>query len=376
MTNNFYISILFDSSSKSYYFSTNDNTLKLNDYVVVETTIGREIGHVVQEPKPIETLKFDFEVKPILRKALPSDMHIYEENKKLAKEASALFEENIKSMNLDMRLINAEYTLDRTKILFVYASESRIDFRELLKILASKLHCRIELKQINARERAQAIGGLGICGLPICCATFFKTFDGISITRAKNQLLTINIPKLSGLCGKLMCCLKYEDDLYTDLRKEFPPIGTFVNYDNEKYKITGYNVLTKIVKIENEDNINFVHLNELKTGRSSNLTTSRYKEEVKKTDRSNKENNRHEENKKSNNNNLKNNKKRDNEKNKSQNNLKKDNEKKSNKSQNDNHKTNNKNNKKKVENNQKNTNNPQKNKKKQNNRNKNVKKKV
>ena len=285
MANNFYISILFDSSSKSYYFSTDDENLKLDDYVVVETTIGKEIGHVVQEPKPIETLKFDFEVKPILRKALPSDMHIYEENKKLALQASALFEENIKSMNLDMRLISSEYTLDRTKILFVYASETRIDFRELLKILAAKLHCRIELKQINARERAQAIGGIGICGLPICCATFFKTFDGISITRAKNQMLTINIPKLSGLCGKLMCCLKYEDDLYTELKQEFPPVGTFVTFEKEKYKVTGFNVLTKIVKIENEENTNFVHLNELMGGKRKGFENLKTKEDTRETEK-------------------------------------------------------------------------------------------
>ena len=280
MANNFYISILFDSSSKSYYFSTDNEKLKLDDLVVVETTIGKEIGHVVQEPKPIETLKFDFEVKPILRKAVAGDLRIYEENKKLALEASKLFEDNIKEMNLDMRLISSEYTLDRSKILFVYASETRIDFRELLKILAAKLHCRIELKQINARERAQAIGGIGICGLPICCATFFKTFDGISITRAKNQMLTINIPKLSGLCGKLMCCLKYEDDLYTELKQEFPPVGSFVTYDKEKYKITGFNVLTQIVKIENEENTNFVHLNELKTGKPKVFENLKTKEDT------------------------------------------------------------------------------------------------
>jgi cell fate regulator YaaT (PSP1 superfamily) len=121
-----------------------------------------------------------------------------------------------------MRLISCEYTLDKAKVLFSYIADDRVDFRELLKVLASRLHTRIELRQIGARDKAKAIGGLGVCGLPLCCSTFLNEFDGISITRAKNQMLAINIPKLSGQCGKLVCCLKFEDDAYTDLRKEFP----------------------------------------------------------------------------------------------------------------------------------------------------------
>jgi hypothetical protein len=138
-----------------------------------------------------------------------------------------------------------------------------VDFRELLKVLSSKLKVRIELKQIAPRDRAQLVGGLGPCGLPLCCATFLGEFDGISLNRAKNQLLTINIPKLSGQCGKLMCCLKYEDDLYTEEKKLFPELNTKITVNNVEYKITSYNVLSKNVKLDSEENSIVLTLDEV-----------------------------------------------------------------------------------------------------------------
>ncbi|MDY2727432.1 MAG: regulatory iron-sulfur-containing complex subunit RicT [Candidatus Onthovivens sp.] len=260
----FYICVKFETTNKEYYFQTLIPTLKIGDYVVVETIIGKELGVVTKESRPLSSLNFSKEIKPILRKAQPSDLKIHDENKVMAVTASNYFIDLTNELNLNMRLISSEYTLDRTKILFTYSSDDRIDFRELLKMLAAKLHCRIELRQISSRERAQMIGGVGVCGLPICCTTFFKTFEGISLNRAKNQMLSINIPKLSGLCGKLMCCLKYEDDQYTELKKNFPAIGSPITYNNDKYKVSGYNVFTQIIKIENEDNVEFVPLKELK----------------------------------------------------------------------------------------------------------------
>jgi hypothetical protein len=162
-----------------------------------------------------------------------------------------------------MKLLTTEYTLDSTKVIFTYAAADRVDFRELLKILSSKLKVRIELKQIAPRDRAQLVGGLGPCGLPLCCATFLGEFDGISLNRAKNQLLSINIPKLSGQCGKLMCCLKYEDDYYTEEKKLFPEINTKIKYNNIEYKITSYNVLSKNVRLEAEDNVVTISLDEV-----------------------------------------------------------------------------------------------------------------
>ena len=170
----------------------------------------------------------------------------------------------VSNLNLDMNLISCEYTLDKAKVIFTYISDDRVDFRELLKVLASKLHTRIELKQIGSRDKAKIIGGIGLCGLPLCCSTFLNEFDGISISRAKNQMLAINIPKLSGQCGKLMCCLKYEDDAYTDLKKYYPEIGIKVFIDEIEYAVTAINVISKTVKVENEDDIKVLPLDDFK----------------------------------------------------------------------------------------------------------------
>ena len=166
----------------------------------------------------------------------------------------------VKKLNLDMNLISCEYTLDKSKVLFSYLADDRVDFRELLKVLASKLHTRIELRQIGPRDKAKMIGGLGVCGLPLCCSTFLSEFDGISINRAKNQMLAINIPKLSGQCGKLICCLKYEDDAYTEERKKFPDLGSKYFIDKVEYTVTGVNILSRVVKVESEDDIKFLPL--------------------------------------------------------------------------------------------------------------------
>lgn len=259
-----YIAVEFNNSKKTYYFYTEDESIVAGDKVIVETVVGKELGTVNQTNINLSEKSFALEIKPIIRKATPQDIKINAENISMAKNCDDAFRNATAKLKLDMRLISSEYTFDRTKVLFVYASEERIDFRELLKILASELHCRIELKQINSRERAQSVGGIGICGLPLCCASFFKVFDGISLNRAKNQMLAINIPKLSGQCGKLMCCLKYEDDLYTEKKKEFPKMGSRVQYKSQTYKVTGLNILTNIIRIENDDNIDFVDVKEIK----------------------------------------------------------------------------------------------------------------
>ena len=163
-----------------------------------------------------------------------------------------------------MNLISCEYNLDKSKVIFSYVADERGDFRELLKALASRLHTRIELRQIGSRDKAKLIGGIGLCGLPLCCATYLNEFDGISINRAKNQMLAINIPKLSGQCGKLMCCLKYEDDAYSDLKKDFPDIGAKVFVDKVQYEVTSINVISRMVKIDNEDDSKFLSLEDFK----------------------------------------------------------------------------------------------------------------
>ena len=163
-----------------------------------------------------------------------------------------------------MDLVDAQYTLDKTKILFTYIAADRVDFRNLLKLLAGSLHCRIELRQVNVRERAQIIGGIGVCGLPLCCTTFLKEFEGVSLSKAKNQMLTINIPKLSGQCGKLMCCLKFEDEAYSEEKKNFPAINTNVKYNDEVYKVTSFNIISKIIRIETKENVEYITLEDFK----------------------------------------------------------------------------------------------------------------
>ena len=259
----YFVAIKLNESAKAYYFSTNFGDLKTGDNVVIETVRGLELGKVDSLSQPMSKYKLSLELKPVLRKATDEDIKLYKENIELAKNSYEVCLEEIKKLNLDMRLITSEYTLDRSKVIFSYLADDRVDFRELLKALASRLHCRIELRQIGTRDKAKVVGGIGICGLPLCCATFLNEFDGISINRAKNQMLSLNIPKLSGHCGKLICCLKYEDETYTDLKKDFPKIGTRLIYNNEQYRISSMNVLTRTIKIEKADDVQFISLDEV-----------------------------------------------------------------------------------------------------------------
>ena len=257
-----YIGIKFHYSTHAYFFGYKDLDLKLGDKVVVETTHGPELGEVWVEPIPISQYKSVLDLKPILRKATDVDVKLHEINLKDAIFALDICKNEVKRLGIDMNLISCEYTLDKSKVIFSYVADERVDFRELLKVLASKFHTRIELRQIGTRDKAKLIGGLGMCGLPLCCATFLNEFDNISISKAKNQMLAINIPKLSGHCGKLLCCLKYEDDIYSDLKKEFPPIGAKVFIDKNEYEVTAINVVSKMVKIDNENDSKYLPLSE------------------------------------------------------------------------------------------------------------------
>ena len=252
--------VTFANTPRAYFFGVKDIPLEIGDKVVVETVRGIELGTIAIEPIPIDKYGSNLALKPILRKATDTDIKLAEINEKDAVYAMEICQNEVKKLNLDMNLISCEYTLDKSKVLFSYLADDRVDFRELLKVLASKLHTRIELRQIGPRDKAKMIGGLGVCGLPLCCSTFLSEFDGISINRAKNQMLAINIPKLSGQCGKLICCLKYEDDAYTEERKKFPDLGSKYFIDKVEYTVTGVNILSRVVKVESEDDIKFLPL--------------------------------------------------------------------------------------------------------------------
>ena len=264
--------VKFLNTPRAYFFGTNEADLKLDDKVVVETVRGTELGTIAIEPIDIKKYANGLYLKPIIRKATDVDIHLSEINQKDAVFALEICNTEAKKLNLNMNLISCEYTLDKSKVIFSYLADDRVDFRELLKVLASRLRTRIELRQIGSRDKAKMIGGLGICGLPLCCSTFLNEFDGISINRAKNQMLAINIPKLSGQCGKLICCLKYEDDAYTEERKKYPELGSKHFIDKVEFTVTGINILSRVVKIENEEDIKFLPLEDFykQAGTSNN----------------------------------------------------------------------------------------------------------
>lgn len=259
-----FVGVKFSNTPRAYFFGTKEDDYKVGDFVVVETVRGLELGSIAIEPISINKYSSDLYLKPILRKATDVDIQLDETNRKDAVYAMSVCQTEVEKLNLDMNLISCEYTLDKAKVLFSYLADERVDFRELLKALAARLHTRIELRQIGTRDKAKMIGGLGVCGLPLCCSTFLNEFDGISISRAKNQMLAINIPKLSGQCGKLICCLKYEDDAYSEQKKDFPELGSRYVIDDIKYTVTSINILSREVKIESEDDIKILELGEFK----------------------------------------------------------------------------------------------------------------
>lgn len=256
-------SVKFKSAGKIYYFSTNLK-LKKDDRVVVETARGLELGEISQELKDISEFNLDTELKKIVRKATKKDIENYQKNVKDAKQALVTCKEIVSRYDVNMQLTNCEYTLDKAKVIFMYTSDDRVDFRELLKELAVVFKCRIELRQIGPRDKAKVIGGIGTCGLPLCCSTLLGEFNGVSINMAKNQMLAINIEKISGACGRLMCCLKYEDEIYSLEKERFPKIESHVKYQDKDVKVTGLNVINDLVKIETNNGIVFVGLDEIK----------------------------------------------------------------------------------------------------------------
>lgn len=254
--------VRFNNVGKSYYFSTDLEVYK-GDKVVVETIRGLELGELVSDLKHLSEFNLDTELKKVKRKANRADIELYAYNEAKAEKSLEICKDIVKQYDLVMHLVSCEYTLDASKVIFMYTSETRVDFRELLKELASVFKCRIELRQIGPRDKSKIVGGLGSCGLPLCCSSFLGEFDGVSINMAKNQMLAINIDKISGACGRLLCCLKYEDDTYTKEKQRFPKIGSKVKYDNKIVKVTGLNVISDLVKIEHDGNISFVSLDEI-----------------------------------------------------------------------------------------------------------------
>lgn len=248
----YFISITYSDNGKSYSFATIDPTLEIGDYVLVDSTQGLSIAKVVSAPQSITKYSNTLELKDIIRKANNHELLQYKMNIEDSKLALVFCQRQVEKLKLKMNLISAEYTFDRSKINITYSADERVDFRELLRVLGSHLKTRVELRQIGSRDRAKLVGGLGACGFPLCCNIFLNEFDGISISRAKNQMLTLNIPKLSGHCGKLLCCLKFEDDYYTEAKKDFPNIGSRYTKDNVSHRVSSFNMINRTVRLDFE----------------------------------------------------------------------------------------------------------------------------
>ncbi|MBQ4516070.1 MAG: stage 0 sporulation family protein [Clostridia bacterium] len=244
------IGVRFKSVGKIYYFSAIEEELNIGDGVIVETARGTEFGEVVMREKEIDEEVFAIPVKPIIRKATSEDYAQLEENKTKVAEARAICLEKIKANQLEMNLIDVEYTFDRSKILFYFTADGRVDFRQLVKDLASVFRTRIELRQIGVRDEAKMLGGLGICGRQLCCSLFLGDFEPVSIKMAKEQSLSLNPTKISGTCGRLMCCLKYEQDAYEEMLAKTPNPGALVDTPTGRGIVASTNLLKGLVSVK------------------------------------------------------------------------------------------------------------------------------
>lgn len=248
------IGVRFRDNGKIYYFSGRDLGVKVGDSVIVETARGVEYGKVVLGDREVEEEKIISTLKPVLRIATEEDEKIHQNNQQKSREAFEICLEKIKKHGLDMKLIDCEYTFDNNKVLFYFTAEGRIDFRELVKDLASVFKTRIELRQIGVRDETKIMGGIGICGRSLCCNTFLSEFIPVSIKMAKEQNLSLNPTKISGVCGRLMCCLKNEQDTYEYLNSKLPDVGSEVKIiGGSKGIVQSVNVLRQRVKVLSTD---------------------------------------------------------------------------------------------------------------------------
>ncbi len=275
------IGVKFKSVGKVYYFSPNGLELALGDKVIVETARGIECGEVSLELKEISDDEINSPLKSVIRKATEEDLKTIRQNEEKEKDAFKICEEKIAKHELKMNLIDVECTFDNNKLLFYFTADNRVDFRELVKDLASVFRTRIELRQIGVRDEAKLLGGLGICGRPFCCKTFLGDFQPVSIKMAKEQSLSLNPTKISGTCGRLMCCLKYEQDCYEELLKVTPKVGALVKTPDGNGIVEDVNLLTGKLRVKNNDTeaVNTFHKNDITVLKDSRISVN--KDEIK-----------------------------------------------------------------------------------------------
>lgn len=244
------VGVRFKNAGKIYYFNPNGFDLKENTEVIVETARGIEFGKVIEEVKTIEKENLVSELKSVIRIADEADKYIHKENQRKAKDALDICDIKSKEHGLDMKLVDCEYTFDNNKVIFYFIADDRVDFRELVRELASIFRTRIELRQIGVRDHAKLVGGLASCGQQCCCSRFLNEFTPVSIKMAKDQSISLNPTKISGMCGRLMCCLKYEQDGYEEKIKKLPKVKSILNTPEGEGIVTEVDILTELVKIK------------------------------------------------------------------------------------------------------------------------------
>lgn len=244
------VGVRFKKAGKVYYFDPNQFDISENEFVIVETVRGIEYGKVVITKKQVDDNDVVLPLKKVIRIANENDRTIVEENKHAAKEAYQVCQQKVVEHNLDMKLVDVEYTFDRNKIIFYFTADGRIDFRELVKDLAAIFRTRIELRQIGVRDEAKMLGGIGPCGRMLCCSTFLGDFEPVSIKMAKDQNLSLNPAKISGLCGRLMCCLKYENDEYEAAKEQLPDLDQRIQTPHGTGRVIGLNILERLIQVE------------------------------------------------------------------------------------------------------------------------------
>ncbi|AXI32149.1 stage 0 sporulation family protein [Priestia sp. YIM B13446] len=247
------VGVRFKKAGKIYYFDPGELTIPDGEFVIVETVRGVEFGRVVINKKQVSENDVVLPLKKVIRIAEQKDRLIVDENKQAAREAYDVCVQKIQSHDLDMKLVDVEYTFDRNKVIFYFTADGRIDFRELVKDLAAIFRTRIELRQIGVRDEAKLLGGIGPCGRMLCCSTFLGDFEPVSIKMAKDQNLSLNPTKISGLCGRLMCCLKYENDEYETAKEQLPDIGSTIKTSDGSGRVVGLNILERIIQVELSD---------------------------------------------------------------------------------------------------------------------------
>ncbi len=247
------VQVRLREAGKISYFSTGGMKFKSGDFVIVEADRGLDYGQILSETEVILDSDVEEPLRKIIRKANPWDMHQMEKNKKKVKEVMDTCTKKVQERHLPMKLIDAEFSFDRSKIIFYFTAEGRIDFRDLVKDLANAFKTRIELKQIGVRDEAKMLGGFGPCGRVLCCATYLKDFEPVTIKMAKEQNLPLNPAKISGLCGRLMCCLSYEHKTYKELMKGLPQEGAVIKTDKGPGKVVSLNALKRAATVELEN---------------------------------------------------------------------------------------------------------------------------